>query len=170
MTGWLPLREIERREQLSTNWSYMLNVGIENLHKCLWVGIVEELDKSLEMLSYQTGLDIHMKHLNKNKRRKDLPKKEQITMLENLLPVDMYLYEYAKQLHNHRYQIYLAQKSETNRIPYSYPNLTSVIKGCKSTRFKLVCQNLNLSYSYSPSDAWLKRTLNAVPLSRTAKK
>ena len=44
-----------QRETLSVNWTVMLDLAIENLHKSLWFGIMEDMDKSLELLEYQTG-------------------------------------------------------------------------------------------------------------------
>ena len=50
VVGFLSEEEQQRREQLRLNWTYMLDTAIDNLHKCLWFGILEDLDRSLEML------------------------------------------------------------------------------------------------------------------------
>ena len=61
--GWLPgnwvvsLDEegVARRERRSLNWTDMLHTAIDNYHSALWVGIIESLQESLELLYYQTG-------------------------------------------------------------------------------------------------------------------
>ena len=80
--------------------------------KSLWFGLLERLDDSLELFEYQTGLKIQMKHLNRNDKFKHLvakqkrstsknqypnPTEENIRKLKNLMPMDLFLYEYAKQ-------------------------------------------------------------------------
>ena len=164
MTGKLPSQEISRREKLSINWTYMLNVGLRNLHKCLWIGIAEDLEKSFKMLKYQTGLNIKMNKLNVNKNNIVYPTQKQMLMLENLLPIDMYLYNYAKQIHDHRYEVYLRQRERNIAISHSYPTAPSTIRGCKSTRFFLECPSLHINFSYKPNKTWLERIEKAIPI------
>ena len=139
--------EKERREQLSTNWTYMLNTAIDNLHNCLWLGLMERLDESLELFEYQTGLKIHMKHLNKHISRKKYPEptNENIQKLETLMPMDLYLYEYAKKLFETRWQMYLNVKNGANNpvllVDTTVSKLPKIIHGCKSTHQFLKCPN-----------------------------
>ena len=44
-----------QRETRSVNWTAMLDLAIDNLHKSLWFGIMENMDQSLELLEYQAG-------------------------------------------------------------------------------------------------------------------
>ena len=95
--------ELANRERQAMDWSYMLDRTIDNLHKCLWVGIFEDTDKGLEMLKYQTGFDIQLMRLNVNKVKYPELTPDEINKIRSLMPMDNYIYEYAKQLHNHRW-------------------------------------------------------------------
>ena len=46
---------VAQRERRSLNWTDMLHTVIDNYHSALWVGIIESLQESLELLFYQTG-------------------------------------------------------------------------------------------------------------------
>ena len=46
---------VARKEGRSLNWTDMLHTAIDNYHSALWVGIIESLQESLELLYYQTG-------------------------------------------------------------------------------------------------------------------
>ena len=46
---------VARRERRNLNWTDMLHTAIDNFHSALWVGIIESLQESLELLYYQTG-------------------------------------------------------------------------------------------------------------------
>ena len=136
--------ERERREHISTNWTYMLNSAIDHLHNCLWFGLLEKMDESLELFEYQTGLKIRMKHLNKHiSKMNQEPTNENIHKLEKLMPMDLFLYEYAKQLFERRWQMYLnAKNGEINPLPpvnITLSKLPKIIHGCKSTSHYLKC-------------------------------
>ena len=51
-------RTYSEREILSTNWTYMLEKSLDNLHKCTWFGLFEHPNRSLIMFEYQIGLNI----------------------------------------------------------------------------------------------------------------
>ena len=123
----------EEREIISTNWTYMLNTAINNLHKCLWFGIIEERKKSLQMFEYQTGLQIKMNHINKNTKYQD-PPNHVIMKIKKLIPLDLYIYEYAKQLFEWRWQMYL-----NGSLTRTYVSLPQTVYGCKSTSKYLRC-------------------------------
>ena len=139
--------ELANRERQAMDWSYMLDRTIDNLHKCLWVGIFEDTDKGLEMLKYQTGFDIQLMRLNVNKVKYPELTQDEINKIRSLMPMDNYIYEYAKQLHNHRWNVYQKQKMgglELNKN--SMFNLPSVIQGCKSSRYILQCPKFSYLY------------------------
>ena len=121
------------REQISTNWTYILNTAIANLHKCLWFGLVEEIDKSLRMFEYQTGLQMKMGHINRNIKYQK-PDKDTVLKIKKLIPSDLYIYEYAKELFKFRWQLYL-----NNSLPRSLIVLPPTIYGCTSTNHYLNC-------------------------------
>ena len=82
-----------RKGNISTNWTYMLNRAIRNLHNCLWFGIFENLIQSLELFHHQTGLHIKMDHINRNDHK--APTNNTISKIKQLIPMDLYIYEYA---------------------------------------------------------------------------
>ena len=117
-----------------------MNTAIDNLHKCMWFGLVEDLEKSYEMLRYQTGLNVTIQHTNVNRESYKKPTELEIQKLKVLLPMDMYIYEYAKQLHEYRYRIFKEQQQQKQRQqqrqqlwkrePISM-RLPGVLDGCK---------------------------------------
>ena len=104
-------QEENRRRRLLSNWTLVLNTAIDNLHKSLWFGIKEDIKKGMEMFRYQSGLDMQPMKRNMNKGYPK-PTEEQIEKLKKLMPMDMYLYEYAKQLHEYRYERYKQQQQQ----------------------------------------------------------
>ena len=121
----------------------MLNTAIDHLHNCLWIGLMETLDESLELFEYQTGLKINMEHKNMNKYSYPEPTEEDVRSLIKLMPMDLYLYKYAKQLFERRWQMYLNAKNGAKKplTPSSstFLRLPAVIHGCKSTSHYLKC-------------------------------
>jgi len=118
-----------------------------------WFGILDEKEKSLEMLNYQldTQFQIEMVHLNKGKSRVlndspvDIMDRKK---LEWLMPYDMWLYNYASDLLNARWNFY---KNGVIKMPDRppYPRLT-----CISTRYILTCEKGpfgNAFYYYHPN-------------------
>ena len=106
---------------------------------------MDKRDESLELFEYQTGLKIEMPHINKN-RKYPKPTKDEIMKLKRLMPMDLYIYEYAKQIFDRRWQMYLNTKKGTlisNKVdttsPILVPDLPKVIDGCKSTKNSLQC-------------------------------
>ena len=136
--------EIYKRNQLSANWSFLLDTTIENLHKCLWIGILEEIDNSIEMLNFQTGLGLTVQHQNsRDSHAHSLSYTElspsQVEFLKKLMPVDMYLYEYARQLFGYRWKIYQNErnrKDEKEKIDFKLPE---TLEGCKITSQSFEC-------------------------------
>ena len=140
----LSKREKKRRQNLLSNWTLVLNKAINNLHKCLWFGIMENLDRSLEMFRYQSGLDIQQEKRNVNKGYPK-PTVDEVEKLKKLMPMDMYLYEYAKQLHDYRYQMFKQQQQEVGTdsreqlAEQEIGTLPAILKGCKNDGKSLQC-------------------------------
>ena len=97
-------------------------------------GIVEDLENSFEMLRYQTGLNVTIEHRNVNSEDYPKPSKVQREKLKALMPMDYYLYEYAKQLHEYRYKMFteLKRKRQQPQIHYKEIalHLPEVLDGC----------------------------------------
>ena len=141
VSGKLDNAEMNRRKALESNWTFLLNTAIGNLHKCLWFGIFEDMDKSLEMFRYQTGLQLNMMHFNKGHSPTLKLTTEQIHFLKQLIPIDMYLYEYARQLHEHKWKMFKLQKTDSlsRKNMHVHFNLPTVLNGCRSTPDSLSC-------------------------------
>ena len=138
-------KKVDRREQLGLNWTYMLDTAIDNLHKCLWFGLLEEKESSMELLRYQTGLQLKNKmlpHFNRNKDKSPKATKADIHTLQKLMPLDIYLYKYAQKLFERRWQWYqdnVKSKSPRNTNFKSELDLPPVVTGCTSTAQQLHC-------------------------------
>ena len=126
----------ERKKILLGNWTYVLEKAITKLHKCLWLGLVEDLENSFEMFRYQTGLNVTTEHINVNSEDYQKPSKAEREKLKALVPMDIYLYEYAKQLHNYRLKMFTDQKQQLKQQTQTkYRELSvklpGVLYGCK---------------------------------------
>ena len=146
---------LDDREKLCQDWSFMLNAAIDNLHKSLWFGILEDGGRSLEMLKFQIGVKLQTEHINVNHKKppKDDITQDQINRIKALMPVDLYLYEYAKQLHKNRWDSYQMQRNGIEvgkRQKDELSMLPTVIDGCKSTRFELDCPFVTYHYDKLP--------------------
>ena len=135
--------EAFQKDHLGLNWTYMLNTAINNLHKCLWFGILEDLERSMELFKFQTGLNATTHKMNVSIRKEDNITKAELEKLQALMPMDIYLYEYAKQLHEYRWQKY---KHNWNNVSNYKPRLPQTIRGCKSTRHFLDCPELSIHF------------------------
>ena len=135
----------ERKKILLGNWTYVLEKAITNLHKCLWLGLVEDLENSFEMFRYQTGLNVTTEHINVNSEDYQKPSKAERENLKALMPMDIYLYEYAKQLHNYRLKMFTDQKQQLKQQTQTkYRELSvklpGVLDGCKGYSRLYECQ------------------------------
>ena len=149
VTEKLSEKEKEERENLSINWTYMLNKSLDNLHKSLWIGLLEQPEQSMEMLRYQTGLSLKFGHRNKNSDYPE-PTQEEIMKLKQLMPLDLYIYEYVKQLFDQRWRAYLKERSKkqfkelrVNGNAVTTLSLPDTIHGCVSTRRIILCPSDN---------------------------
>ena len=143
----VPPDEASRREELGLNWTYMLDTAINNLHRCLWFGILEDLDRSLELFRYQTGLDTTAHRLNHKIRNGYNISGEELDKLKALMPMDVFLYDYARQLHQYRWLKYKQNWNDVSGILSYTPKFTEIIKGCKSTRSFISCPGVDISFN-----------------------
>ncbi len=144
---WRLTKLTDQEEALLLNWTHVLNLAIDNLHKCLWFGIFEEMDKSMEMFRYQTGLKAMWGERPQRYKQHSYPPPSQyeVERIEKLMPVDMYFYKYAKQLYQHRWNWYQRNiKNNTSIDPekdLAKLTLPEVIDGCVRTPTYLKCGN-----------------------------
>ncbi len=130
------------KEQLALNSTYVLEKAIDNLHKCLWVGILEEIDQGTELLRYQTGLTVNLGTRIGNPH--PLPTEDEVKKIRKLMPMDLYLYNYARQLFANRWERYqseLSGKTQSSQkdVVLSLPRTFPV--GCVSSRSLFKCDD-----------------------------
>ncbi len=145
----------------------MLELAIDNLHNSLWIGILEKMEESLTLLEYQTGLHVTMGHSNRNSRSQHNQPLEVTEKLRRLMPMDMFLYEYANQLHDLRWRVYtnLVKERDGNLTQHNNQSINDQVKwdnlksnasdmfvlpksiaGCQSSRYVLKCSQENIRY------------------------
>ena len=76
------------------------------------------------------------------------------------MPMDLYFYEYAKQLHKIKWTLYQNRENHTKTAEILNNlelNLPTVIDGCKSTRFILSCPKEKLQYHWRIQDDEINR-------------
>ncbi len=88
-------------------------------------------------------LQINMPHLRNYKAKHQEPSGWVVQRLTQLLPMDIWFYKYATQMHNIRWQRYAKQKygqniNLTNTSSF-IESLPQTISGCKTTRFIISC-------------------------------
>ncbi len=96
----------------------------------------------MELLQYQTGLKFDYKDAHIGRREYTVPPSKVMEKIKRLMPVDRFLYEYAKQLFEHHWQWYVANVKRKKRVypAGQVPVFPEVIHGCVSSPNYLKCQ------------------------------
>ena len=91
---------------MALNSTSLANLAADNLEKTFWFGILEDTDQSLELLKNQLGLRsrISMGKVNSGKK-KSVTRETDRLKLKSLMPMDTWLYQYAKLLFEGQVQI-----------------------------------------------------------------
>ena len=126
--------EIDRREIESLNFKEALKKCVERLNEIFWFGILEEKGKSLELLKYQLGISGNLTLGHKNMHTKPISYSENTKQkLSYFMPLDLWLYGYARELFDARYKFYKTGVWVAPEV--KFPDELS----CQSTRFVLKC-------------------------------
>lgn len=135
--------EILARERRAFNITEMLYTAARRLESTFWFGILEDRQRSFELLQHQLGIKktIILPKSNVNSKYSK-PSKLELDIIESLVPQDLWLYEYAKLLFEARWQLY---KTGTYKKP-AYPPIPKI--PCLSTRFIIWCRGGPLSPLY----------------------
>ena len=132
-----PKDQVQIREKRAQNTTAMMHLAAERLQSVKWFGLLEDLDRSMELLQYAFHLDYrpNMRQLNKHQTKAPpIVTAQDKEALALLMPQDLWLYDYAKLLFEARWQAY-KQNKPISLPPYPpLPNIT-----CISTRFELNC-------------------------------
>lgn len=130
----IPDSQIPQREAQSLRHGDMCMLAAKRLESLFWFGLLEKQQQSLELLRHQLGLKraIVLRKGNANAHPK--ASKEERTLIEQLIPKDIWLYKYAQRLFQARWKFYNTGLYVKPKLP-TLPNIN-----CYSTRFILHCK------------------------------
>lgn len=130
-------KDPETLERWFFDYEKQLTEAADKIDKMFWFGILEDLDRSLELLAFQLDKPVnHLKkitHQNLHKIEPSLPTEKSTKFLRNLMPQDIWLYDYAKRVFEARWLYYKTRIYQHPKRP-EFPEIF-----CKSTRFILRC-------------------------------
>ena len=111
-----------------------------------WFGVLEDLERSMKMLSATLGRSVPMAKQNVNKHKDE--NSEVRKKLAELMPFDLWMYNYALQVFEARWKHYLGHKDVKVPVPTDLPEMK-----CTSTVTTLICENAEMmgSFEYSKS-------------------
>ncbi|CAG5099810.1 Oidioi.mRNA.OKI2018_I69.XSR.g16697.t1.cds [Oikopleura dioica] len=123
-------------ERKAFNYQQELLETADKIDGMFWFGILEDLDRSLELLAFQLKLpfgSLSLPKSNSNKAPAAKPSEESMEKLQSLMPQDLWVYKYAKRVFQARWEYYKTGSFKPpNRPPFPKVN-------CLSTRFILKC-------------------------------
>ena len=136
--GWikgldLTPEQVEAREIQSLDYKKMCTLAVDRLKQTLWFGLFGEQERSLEMLQWQLGYDKTIKLPLLNATPHPNITMEDREILESLMPMDIWLYNYAELLFEARWQQYKTGIYREPELPH-FPEIN-----CRSTRYILAC-------------------------------
>ena len=107
--------------------------SVSRLKDTLWFGFLDDQERSFDMLQWQLGYGkkIRLAHANKTPHA-DITAEDR-AILESLMPIDLWIYEYAKTLFDARWEQYKTGVYRDPKMP-PFPQIN-----CKSTRYILAC-------------------------------
>ena len=139
VANWVGIKphQIPEREIQSLDHEAILTKAAERINQTLWFGFLSDQDRSFEMLQAQIGYsqNIRLSKSNINPHSEISAEEEQI--LKSLMPMDLWLYDYAKLLFEARWKHYKTGMYEDPELP-PFPE-----PACKSTRFILACNKMS---------------------------
>jgi hypothetical protein len=98
----------QKRDMILNHQIDMMKLAVRNFHQFFWVGLLDEAKSSLDLLSFQLGLDLDISDglpvLNSNEHQKATDIERLVIGLAN--PMDMALYEYISKIQYARMKMY----------------------------------------------------------------
>ena len=106
------------RERQSLNATWLLNRATRNFEKFLWVGILEKMAESLELLEYQAGYapDFAVKKTNSVRKHEEATAEEK-AKLAALMPMDLLFYNHASRAHEAKWTAFQKMKQTKQEMP-----------------------------------------------------
>ena len=137
VANWVRIKpfQIPERESAFLDHETICLKAVSRLKDTLWFGFLDDQERSFDMLQWQLGYDkkIQLRTANKTPHPEVTAKDKAI--LESLMPIDLWIYDYAKSLFEARWKQYKTGVYKDPVIP-SFPEMN-----CKSTRYILACNN-----------------------------
>lgn len=132
-------RDIVDRETRALDYPRMLNLAADHLESTAWFALLEDMDRSLELLRHTFNLaeTPEISHSNPGRKRvkADALSEWAKDALASLMPQDLWLYEYGQRLFEARWTAYKERKPVVLPPRPPLPDHLS----CSSTRFHLEC-------------------------------
>ena len=155
--------EIEKREILSLNIVRMCMRAAKRLRQTFWFGLLDDPERSLELLSFQLKYpgQIKMRNVNPGNYKRNHETVDSIDSgvrekIRKLMPVDMWLYQYSKLLFEARWGLFKTGHYLEPEIP-AFPSFK-----CLSTRFVLKCNDMH--YLLHSTDETDRKQLKLLPV------
>lgn len=117
--------ESEQKEYLRQNKTAACLLAAERLEQTVWFGLLEDIDRSMKLLEVSFGLDFTpvLPKRNSAKKQYDDPSKELKLLIEQQLPKDMWLYEFALRLFEARWNYVMQVNGQNEYVPPELPPL-----------------------------------------------
>ena len=135
LANWVGIKpnQVPVREIKSLDHKLMCTEAASQLRKTLWFGFLSDQERSFELLQWQLGYSnkIVLAEINKTPHSQISARDHDI--LQALMPMDIWLYNYAKLLFEARWQQYKTGVYVEPELP-PFPDIN-----CKSTRYILAC-------------------------------
>ena len=114
--GWVKTDGIESdsKEYLRQNKTAACLLAARRLEQTVWFGLLEDVERSMKLLQISLGLDFAPKLPERNiaKEKHPIPSQEIKLEIEQQLPKDMWLYEFAKRLFDARWNYFIGVDEE----------------------------------------------------------
>ena len=137
----IPPSDIKEREKRFREIKLVAKLAIERMLNTTWFGVLEDLDRSMEMLSATLGRSVQMAKKNTNKHKDE--DKEVRKKLAELMPFDLWIYDFALQVFEARWKHYLGHKDVIVPVPPDLPEMK-----CTSTVKTFICENAEFMGSF----------------------
>jgi hypothetical protein len=132
--GWIAAagdeESLEQKRYLEQNKTAACLAAARNLDKTIWFGLVEEVDKSMQLLQVSMDLETIPRLPTRNSHKHpDEMSEETKLKLEKYIQQDLWLYEYAKRLFHARWDYFVATNSTSeneDEIRYIHPELPTL--------------------------------------------
>ena len=137
----IPPSDIKEREKRFLETKLVAKLAIERMLNTTWFGVLEDLERSMKMLSATLGRSVQMAKQNVNKHKDE--NSEVRKKLAELMPFDMWMYDYALKVFEARWKHYLGHRDVKIPVPPDLPEMK-----CTSTVTTFICKNSEMMGSF----------------------